>query len=131
MDKQPVFPTILVKKGTTPAQIKEIEYSWELYQRKQPILSEYKQSGTFAHLHLDIIDGTYVPGAMGDGEPVDYFEIEIGNQICYSTPMGIPGSYFDELQDRWLPYYDEKLRLQRFAMLESIRYHTINGLRSR
>ena len=49
------------------------------------------------------------------GEPIDYFEIEIGNQICYSAPMENAGPYFKELQSKWLPYYNEELRLQRLA----------------
>jgi len=107
---------ILVKNGTTPAEIKEIERSWKLYEERQPTIIKYKQTGPYAHLHLDIVDGCYTPDIMGDGEPIDYFEIKIGNEICYSAPMGIEGSYFRELQNRWLPYYDEKLRLQRFTL---------------
>jgi len=109
---------ILAKPGIIPKEIKDIEYSWQLFQEDQPTISAFKQSGPYAHLHLDIIQGNYIPAAMGNGEPVDYFEIEIGNQICYSAPMRIAGSYFRELQDKWLPYYDEKLRLQRIAMVK-------------
>lgn len=107
---------ILVKPATTPAEMKEIERCWKLYEECQPKILKYKQSSPFAHLHLDIISGSYTPGTMGNGEPIDYFEIEIGNIMCYSAPMGITGSYFSELQNKWLPYYDEKLRLQRFAL---------------
>jgi hypothetical protein len=45
-------------------------------------------------LHLDIIDGIYTPKIIETGEPIDYFELEIGNQICYSAPMDNAGSYF-------------------------------------
>jgi len=109
---------ILARPGITTAEIKEIQHSWELFQAKQPAILQYKQSGPFAHLHLDIIDGVYSAGEMGNGEPIDYFEIEIGNQICYSAPMGVAGPYFRELQAKWLPYYDEQLRLQRLQMVK-------------
>jgi predicted nucleotidyltransferase len=106
---------ILVKPGTTAADMKEIERCWKLFEERQSTILAYKRSGPFAHLHLDIIDGSFAPSVMGNGEPIDYFEIEIGNIICYSAPMTFAGPYFQELQNKWLPYYDEKLRLQRFA----------------
>ena len=104
---------ILVKPGTAAAEIKSIEHSWRIYSEKQPTFLKYKQSSQFAHLHLDIIDGNYKPTNIEKGEPIDYFEIEIGNQICYSAPMGNTGPYFQELQNKWLPYHTEELRLQR------------------
>lgn len=109
---------ILVKPGTDRNDIKSIEHSWEIFSEKQSTLLEFKQSSQFAHLHLDIIDGNYVPTLPEIGGPIDYFEIEIGNQICYSAPMNDPGSYFKELQNKWLPYYDEELRLQRLQVIK-------------
>jgi predicted nucleotidyltransferase len=108
---------VLVKPDISAAEIKSIEDAWQLYQQSEPTIIKYKRSGPFAHLHLDVIDGHYTPGDMGEGEPIDYFEIEIGNQICYSAPMGITGSYFHELQTKWLPYYNEELRMQRLRMV--------------
>lgn len=108
---------ILVKPGATVTEVNNIELSWKEYEQHQQAILRYKQSNLFAHLHLDLIDGNYSPKDMGDGEPIDYFEIEIGNQVCYSAPMNIPGTYFEELQKRWLPYYNEELRLQRLQMV--------------
>jgi|SRR5215204_417621 len=107
---------ILVKPDITTAEIKSMERSWQIYLETQPTLTKYEQSNQFAHLHLDIIDGNYVPMSIKNGEPVDYFEIEIGNQICYSAPMENAGLYFRALQSKWLPYYNEELRLQRLQM---------------
>lgn len=107
---------ILIKPETTSTEKINIEVSWQGYLEKQPVFSQFKQSGQFAHLHLDIIDGNYKPAILEKGEPIDYFEIEIGNQVCYSAPMDHPGSFFKELQNRWLPYYNEELRMQRFQM---------------
>jgi len=109
---------ILTTSATTPAEIKDIENSWQIYSKDQSTLLTFKQLHQFAHLHLDIIDGHYAPVVVGKGEPIDYFEIEIGNQICYSAPLGSKGLYFQELQNKWLPYYDEELRLQRFIMIK-------------
>lgn len=109
---------ILVEPGTSPARISNIENSWRIYSETQSTLIKYKQSNQFAHLHLDIIDGNYIPLNIKGGEPIDSFEIEIGNQICYSTSMHNAGPYFKALQSKWLPYYNEELRLQRFQMAQ-------------
>ena len=85
-----------------------------LYSETQATFLKYKQSNQFAHIHLDIIDAKYTPIQIEKGEPIDYFEIEIGNQICYSAPMDNAGLYFQELQNKWLPYYNEELRLRDF-----------------
>lgn len=106
---------ILAKPETTLAEITNIERLWQIYSETQPTVLRYKQSNQFAHLHLDIIDGNYKPSGMGKGEPIDYFEIEIGNQVRYSAPMDNEGPYFKRLQNIWLPYYNEDLRLQRLT----------------
>src|SRR6185312_2960313 len=107
---------ILVKPGTTENEIKNILKNWRTHSATHSTILKYKQSTRFAHLHLDIINGNYTPTVIEAGEPIDYFEIEIGNQICYSAPMDNPGSYFQELQKKWLPYYNDDLRLKRLTM---------------
>jgi predicted nucleotidyltransferase len=107
---------ILVKPLTTAAEIKKLEAAWFTYLKTEPTILRYTQSGPFAHLHVDIVDGKYIPAVIETGEPIDYFEIEIGNQVCYSVPMEKAGSYFKELQNKWLPYYNDELRLQRLEM---------------
>lgn len=109
---------ILVKPGTTIDEMNNIELSWKGYEECQPLILKYKEANRFAHLHLDLIEGNYIPKQMGNGEPIDYFEIEIGNQVCYSAPMNSPGPYFLELQKKWLPYYSEELRVQRLQMVK-------------
>jgi hypothetical protein len=64
-------------------------------------------------LHLDIVDGNYTPIKIENGEPIDFFEVEIGNQICYSVPMGTAGDYFQILQSKWLPFYSDELQKER------------------
>jgi predicted nucleotidyltransferase len=110
---------ILVKPGITANEIKNIHTAWLTYSATQPTFLEYKHSTPFAHLHVDIIDGNYIPAIIEVGEPIDYFEVEIGNQICYSAPMENAGSYFQELQSKWLPYYSNDLRLQRLTMVHN------------
>lgn len=114
---------VLVRPEINAVALKELQDSWEAYARAQPTILKYRQSGRFAHLHLDIIDGDYKPMNMDNGEPMDNFEIEIGNQICYSAPMHDAGPYFQSLQKKWLPYYAEELRTQRLHMvIDACRY---------
>lgn len=108
---------ILVNADTFSAEIKEIESAWQVFAGADKAILQYKRSGLFAHLHLNIIDGKYIASAIDPGEPIDYFEIEIGNHLCYSAPMGEAGTYFISLQQKWLPYYDETLRAQRLLQV--------------
>ena len=110
---------ILVDPDTPANQIKNIETAWITYLVNQPVFLKYQQSTPFAHIHLDIITGNYTPANIEVGEPIDYFEIEIGNQICYSVPIDHAGPYFEELQTKLLPYYDDDLRLQRLTSIRN------------
>lgn len=110
---------ILIKPGVTLTEKMNLETLWQSYSETEPAFLKYKESNQFANLHLDLIDGNYTPATPEKGGPVDYFEIEIGNQICYSAPLGDAGTYFKELQDKWLPYYNEELRLQRATVSRS------------
>ena len=111
---------ILVAPGTSDNKMKKILYRrGKSYSANAPAIVNFRQSSPFAHVHLDIIDGNYIPGIIDAGEPIDYFEVEIGNQIRYSAPMATAGSYFQELKQRWLPYYDDDLRLKRLSAVKN------------
>jgi hypothetical protein len=107
---------ILVKPQTGLAEKEKLGGDYINFLDNHPVIIKYKQASRFAHLHLDIIDGNYTPTVFEIGGASDYFEIEIGNQICYAVPLGSPGKYYTYLQHKWLPYYGEDLRLQRLAM---------------
>lgn len=119
---------ILVKPETTPTEIENIEIAWLHYSLSHPTILEYKNSNQFAHLHIDIIDGKYTPTILEIGVASDFFEIEIGNHICYSAPMGNAGLYFKKLQKKWLPYYNEELRLQRLLMTRNACEYDLNHI---
>jgi predicted nucleotidyltransferase len=110
---------ILVAPDTSDTEMKKMLAAWLSYSAMATAIVKFRQSSPFAHIHLDIIDGKYVPGIIDAGEPIDYFEVEIGNQICYSAPMSTAGSYFRELKQRWLPYYDDDLRVRRLSAVKS------------
>lgn len=119
---------ILVHPGTTENEIKDIYTRWLDDSATQPTVLKYKQSTAFSHLHLDVIDGNYIPGIIEAGEPIDYFEVEIGNQICYPAPMGDAGPYFRELQKKWLPYYNNDLRLNRLTTITDACHYDLDHI---
>ena len=119
---------ILINQDTKGAEMENIEAAWSKYSASQPTILKYKESSQFAHLHLDIIDGIYTPKTIEIGEPIDYFELEIGNQIVYSAPMGDAGSYFQKLQNTWLPYYSEELRLTRLNATRNACEYDLNHI---
>ncbi len=109
---------ILVPPTTSPDELKKMQAAWLSYSENAPAILEFRQSSPFAHVHLDIIDGRYTPGIIDPGEPIDYFEVEIGNQICYSVPLSNAGAYLQELRQEWLPYYHDDLRMSRLSAVQ-------------
>jgi predicted nucleotidyltransferase len=107
---------VLIHPDTSTNERYDLEQNWQSYSATHPGILHYKQSHHFMQIHLDIIDGNYLPQLWDDGGGPDYFEVEIGNRIAYSAPLGKEGSYFQQLKSHWLPYYDEELRLNRLSM---------------
>lgn len=107
---------ILVKPTTPQSESDLLQTEWQEFSLTEPTLLRFSESTPYCKVHLDIITGKYEALEMEDGGAPDYFEVEIGNQVCYAAPMGNAGPYFLELRERWLSYYDEDLRLARLAM---------------
>lgn len=110
---------VLVNPDTAQAEISDLEQRWQLFSKTNSDILKYKKSHRFAHIHLDIIDGKYLPSVWDDGGGPDYFEVEVGNRIAYAATLGNTGLHYQQLKNQWLPYYDEALRLQRFSMVKS------------
>jgi predicted nucleotidyltransferase len=119
---------ILVHPETNAAQMNDILAAWLNYSESEPAIATYKKSNAYAHLHLDIIDGKYAPGILEPGEPGDSFEIEIGNQVVYSAPLHDAGPYFEKLQKKWLPYYEESLRAERLVAIQNACTYDLNHI---
>lgn len=107
---------ILVRNGVSPETIQALEREWLTFRTSDPAVQAYLGSHAFAQLHLDVIDGVFAPTDWDDGGGPDYYEVEIGNRLVYSAPMGEAGAHFRRLQAQYLPFYDESLRQQRLAM---------------
>jgi len=119
---------ILVRPRTSHEEMKRMEAEWLSHSANDPAILKFRRSSLFAHLHLDVIDGNYLPGIIEPAEPIDYFEVEIGNQICYSVPLSTPGPYFDELKQKWLPYYDNDLRSKRLRAVQDACMHDLEHI---
>jgi predicted nucleotidyltransferase len=119
----------ILAKEDLPAEEKiKLEREWKKFADADPVIRKFLISSRFANIHLDVIDGKYSSGLIGKGEPVDSFELEIGNQLCYSAPMHDPGTYFNLLKEKWLPYYSELLRKERIEQLTEACYYDLDYL---
>ena len=107
---------VLVRAGASAHDVQGLEETWRSFMTASPVVAEFRASGRFTQVHLDLFDGTFVPGIWDDGGGPDFFEVEIGNRVAYAVPLGEPGVHFRQLQASWLPYYDENLRLRRLRM---------------
>ena len=110
---------VLLSPDTPSGEQDILEQAWQRYSTSNTDILRFRKSHRFAQIHLDVIDGNYLPQIWDDGEGPDYFEVEIGNRIAYSLPLGKEGPYFEKLKNRWLPYYQEELRVQRFSMAKA------------
>lgn len=127
---------VLVNEDLTPSQITQLEAKWVEWNEGQSIFAAFQQSGRFCGLHLDIINGQYTPDIWDDGGGPDWFELEIGNHIAYSAPLGPAGRHFNRLQKHWLPFYEQALQHSRYSMareaclydLEHVPFYADRGL---
>ncbi len=108
---------VLVTPSATAQDVQNLETTWRAFVASDPVMIEFRQSGRFTQVHLDLFDGRFVPTDWDDGGGPDAFEVEIGNRLAYAVPLGEPGIYFHQLQSKWLPFYDEELCIRRLAMV--------------
>lgn len=110
---------VLILPGTAEEESKQLEALWRDELATNDILRRYQASGIHAHVHLDLIYGAFNPETWDDGGGPDFFEVGIGNQLAYAAPMHGAGSYYRQLQAKWLPYYGADLRRQRLEMVRA------------
>jgi predicted nucleotidyltransferase len=108
---------VLVGSTASAEDARRLEASWQVFAAGEPLVREFKAMGPFAHVHLDVFDGRVVPSVWDEGGGPDAFEVEIGNRVAHAVPLHAPGPRFQQLQATWLPYYSEKLRASRLAMV--------------
>lgn len=110
--------SVLVKPETLARESSRLNGEWESFYDTDKVFKELVAAGKFAEVHLDIIDGEFVPEERGmnwSGAP-DSFELEVGNALAYSVPLWKRSDYYEQLKARWLPYYDEASRKETLKM---------------
>lgn len=108
---------VLIPAAVLADEGSELEAQWRAFYHTDPALQRFHQSGRFAHIHLDFIDGVYTPQVWDEGGGPDDFEIGIGNHLLYGMPLWEATSALADLKARWLPYYEESLRQDRLRMV--------------
>jgi predicted nucleotidyltransferase len=108
---------VLVGETASTDDVHRLEASWQAFSMAQPLVREFRQTGPFAHVHLDVFDGRVVPAIWDEGGGPDAFELEIGNRVAHAVPLHTPGPHFRQLQETWLPYYSDALRASRLTMV--------------
>ncbi len=127
---------IIVNPNITENELSNLETEWLEFYASHSIFTQLQSSSKFAGVHLDIIDGKFSPKSFDDSGGPDYFEVEVGNRIAYSKAIWQRTDYFEQLKQKWLPYYDEALAIERLEMvrnacifdLEHIPFYVERGL---
>jgi len=127
---------VLITPAAASQAVQSLETMWQEFSVTHPLIRQFRNTGRFTQVHLDVFDGRMIPTVWDDGGGPDSFEVEIGNRLVYAAPLHEVGAYFRQLQSQWLPYYEEDLRLSRLAMvreacardLEAIPFYLGRGL---
>lgn len=102
-----------------------LERDWEGVYGSEGVYEALRRAGRFSVVHLDFVDGCFVPQPVDEDLGPDWLEVGIGNLLVYGVPLWERGEYLHELRARWLPYYEEALRRER---LEGVRRSCLHHL---
>lgn len=104
---------VLVRAEVTSEERTVLEQDWQRVHDTEPSFAAMLRHGPFAHVDLEIIDGSFEPTSHGWTSGPDDLELEIGNFLAYSVPLWQRGNRYEALRAQWLPYYAEALRIDR------------------
>lgn len=107
--------TVLLPQKASIHKRSELERRWSEMYENDAVFDKLRKAGRYSHVDLNFVDGCFVPKSHSWTSGPDEFELEIANTLAYSVPLWEHGDYFERLQARWLPYYDEELRQERLA----------------
>jgi predicted nucleotidyltransferase len=116
---------VLTRPEILSIEREEWQAKWEAFDRTNSAIQAMVKVGRYSVVHLDIIDGVFVPEERDEAAGPDSFEVAIGNLLVYSVPLWQNSDYLAHLKRRWLPYYDEDLRQQRLCL---VRQYCLNNL---
>ena len=82
---------VLVQPTLAAEDVRASEEEWRRFVAAQPTIAEFKQAGAFAHVHLDLFDGRFVPSVWDEGGGPDTFEVELVNRVAYAIREQVEG----------------------------------------
>ncbi|MFY9579018.1 MAG: hypothetical protein WAQ33_06815 [Gaiellaceae bacterium] len=103
--------------------VTRLDAEFRRFETQSDAIADLLRAGRFSDLHLDVIDGIFVPGLI-DEEGIDYLEVGVGNLFVYSVPLFVRGDRLEQLRTEWLPYYGDALRRER---LEATRWFILDN----
>ncbi len=115
----------LAKPDPSRSQFNELEAGWIDFEKSSPAIRALYGAGKYSVVHPDFISGVFHPREQDEAAGPDDFEVQIGNFLAYSVPLWQGSDYYLELQQEWLPYYNDELRQKR---LEQVRWFCLNNL---
>ena len=107
---------VLLRDDATSTDQEALEARWREFAQADAAINRYKRSSRWAAVHLDVVNGIPEMVMWDDGGGPDWFEVVLGNHLAYSAAFGPAGLRYIKLRAKWLPYYDDNLRLARLAM---------------
>jgi hypothetical protein len=116
---------MLVQPGKERSPVSELEAGWVELERSNEAIQNLYKVGKYSVVHPDFINGDFTPGEQDEAAGPDDFELQVGNFLAYSQPLWQGSDYYSQLKEKWLPYYNEELRLHR---LEKVRWFCLNNL---
>lgn len=116
---------VLAKPDPSRSSLQVMESDWETFEKSNQAIQALYQVGKYSVVHPGFTDGVFAPHERDEAAGPDDFEVEVGNFLAYSVPLWQSSDYLAELRQKWLPYYNDELRVQR---LEMVRWHCLNNL---
>ena len=116
---------ILIQPEELKGQIKELEAGWAAFGESDASIRALRSAGKYSEVHLDFVDGVFVPYEQDEAAGPDWFEVSVGNLLAYSVPLWQGSEYLAQVKSQWLPYYNDELRVQR---LTKVRWFCLNNL---
>jgi len=110
---------VLVPPNVLSTRKVSLEEKWKRFYETVNIFKRLLKVGKYSHVDLVFIDGCFVPKEHSWTTGPDDFELEIGNTLVYSISLWQRGDRLTSLKSEWLPFYNDKLRFERLAMVMS------------
>ena len=86
---------VLITPAAASQAVQSLETMWQEFSVTHPLIRQFRNTGRFTQVHVDVFDGRMIPTVWDDGGGPDTFEVEIGNRLVYAAPLDEVGAYFD------------------------------------